>query len=122
MCSYYALIRKFIYIYIALKVYNLTINIRAIKVLIASHMHYFDLIIVDAKSFETDIYFNSYYSERLSTYENECKKIDGKELIFSDHKENHCLMNCVFIGLNETFSCLLMNYKHLISNEYKICE
>jgi hypothetical protein len=37
LCPYYALIREFIYIS-CLKVYNLTINIRAIKVLIASHM------------------------------------------------------------------------------------
>jgi hypothetical protein len=44
MCSYYALIRKFIYIYIALKVYNLTINIRAMFVLIASHI--LNLIVV----------------------------------------------------------------------------
>jgi hypothetical protein len=37
LCSYCALIRKFTYIS-HLKVYNLTINIRAIKVLIASHL------------------------------------------------------------------------------------
>ena len=37
--SYYALIRKFTYIS-HLKVYNLTINIRAIKVLIASHISF----------------------------------------------------------------------------------
>jgi hypothetical protein len=78
---------------------------------------------------ETNIYYSSYSTHRLNTFQHKCINARDERLIFSTLEVEDCMTDCFLQELNRTYGCVDINNfnlqlninKHLVSIGYRIC-
>jgi hypothetical protein len=93
-------------------------------ILIAMESH--KSLFLDDSNFDTNVYYFSYSTNKLSNSEHKCHKTETENSIFDT---NDCLNECLLYSNNQTFGCLVFNYieikvhfnKHLLNEGFRIC-
>jgi len=88
-----------------------------------------DNLMVMNENSETNIYYSSYSTHRLNTFQHKCINARDERLIFSTLEVEDCMTDCFLQELNRTYGCVDINNfnlqlninKHLVSIGYRIC-
>jgi len=104
---------------------KITIELMRIETnLIAMESH--KSLFLDDRNFDTNVYYFSYSTNKLSNSEHKCQKTKTENSIFDT---NDCLNECLLYLNNQTFGCLVLKYieikvdfnKHLLNEGFRIC-